>query len=405
MSDIKELTGLVEGELKTIQSDLTEMKQAGLDGTAKFDEKMVAMDKAFVDIDAVKDRMDLLETASKRSDADSEAETKANELEVEFKDAYVDYLRTKNPSNLQELEGKMLEQKLLQVGSDPDGGYLASTDSTGRIVKQVYETSEMRPIATMISTSKKEVDLMVDRDETGATWSGENNYNPDTKTPKVGKITIPVYKMEAEPSITVEMAQDADFDIEAWLNAKVADKFSRTENTAFLLGDGVNKPRGLLTYDSGTSGDGQVERFVTAASGVLDEIDLLSLMDLLKGPYMQGACWLWSRRTNTVLRKIQDADGQFLFGGQNLLSNDFYGYPFKRFEDMDKPTTGVTYAAGALPIAFGNFNEAYTIVDRAGISVLHDPLTSKGLHKYYTTKRVGGDVVNFEAFKVLEIKA
>lgn len=400
MSDLEKLSGLIDGELKDIRTKMTEQVQLGKKGSARHEELSEQLTKAYDDMDEMKGRMDAMETAGKRLSAAEELAEEKAELVAEHKSATDKYLRSNIEGDL-----RAIEQKLLNVGSDPDGGYLASSDATGRIVKQVYETSDMRPIAFVQETSKKEIELFVDRDEVGANWAGENNLNPDIKTPQTGKITIPVHKLEAMPGMTVEMLQDADFDVQAWLESKVADKFSRTENSAFVNGDGVLKPRGFMTYPSGTTGWKEIERTVTAASGLLDEIDIVDLVASLKTEYRRNGSFAMSRRTNAVLRKIQDNDGQFLFTGQDLNKDTFYNYKLHLFEDMVNPTTGVTYAAGSLPIAFGDFREAYTIVDRMGIAVTVDNITNKGTHLYYTTKRCGGDVTNFEALKLLEIKA
>jgi len=262
----------------------------------------------------------------------------------------------------------------------------------------------MREVAFVHNTANKEVTFLVDKDEAGAQWTAEQGANSNDTTPQFGELKIVPHKMSTEPAMTTEMLQDADLDIEAWLAAKVADKFGRTENAAFVNGDGIIMPRGFTTYDAGTAW-GQIEQVETAASGALDELDLLSLMDALKDGYRGNAKWVMSRRTNTVIRKLQDADGNFLFTGQDLMEGTLWGFGISRFEDMDKPSSGVSYTAGDLPVGFGDFRAGYTIVDRTGVSVIRDPYTSKGFVKYYTTRRVGGEVTNYEAIKLMSVKA
>jgi len=375
--------------------DIQTKVQRAEEGSAKVEEIKAQLDTALEDLDAQKDRLDAFETANKR------IETEVDEVEVakvEHKAAFKNFLLTNDTAGLHEMEAK-----LLSVGSDPDGGYVVSDDMSSTILSTIYETSAMRNIASVHNTAKNTVKFLVDKDEAGAQWTAEQGTNTNAATPEFGELEILVHKMSTEPAMTTEMLQDADLDIEAWLAAKVADKFGRVENESFVNGAGVFEPRGFTTYDAGT-GWGQIEQIEGATSSVLDEIDLLSLMDSLKDGYRSNASWAMSRRTNTVIRKLQDSNGAFLFTGQDLMEGTLWGFNIQRMEDMVKPTSGVTYADSVEPVAFGDFRTGYTIVDRLGVNVIRDPFTSKGYVKYYTTRRVGGAVTNFEAIKLLTIK-
>lgn len=193
------------------------------------------------------------------------------------------------------------------------------------------------------------------------------------------------------------MIEDAGLDIEAWVANKVGEKLGRIEATAFFTGDGTNKPRGILTYGNGTT-NGTIEQVVSGAATNLTTDGLLNLVFQLKDYYTKNARFLMKRTTVREVMKYKDGQGNYLWqmgdirGGQ---PSTILSFPVDRCEDM--PTLG----AGSLSVAFGDFKAAYTIVDRLGITLLRDNLTAKPFIKFYNRRRVGGDVVNFEAVKLL----
>jgi HK97 family phage major capsid protein len=183
--------------------------------------------------------------------------------------------------------------------------------------------------------------------------------------------------------------------VEAWIAEKVSDKFARTEATSFISGNGVGKPRGILTYASGTSFN-QVEQVVSGSAALLLPDGLISLVYALKAPYKVGAQFLMKRATVSAIRKFKDTTNQYLWqpSVQAGQPDSLLGFPIMEADDME------AVAANALAVAFGNFKAAYQIVDRIGIRTLRDPYSSKPYVEFYTTKRVGGGVKNFEAFKI-----
>jgi HK97 family phage major capsid protein len=202
------------------------------------------------------------------------------------------------------------------------------------------------------------------------------------------------------------MLDDSSLNIEAWLSNKVSDKFSRQENAAFVNGDGVSKPRGFLTYASGTTLPGTLERSLTgvngnfAAAGAGADV-ILDVIGSLKGGYRNGATFAMNRSVTTAVRKLKTADGDYLWQPSLALGqpSTLAGYPVIGFEDMPD------LATDSLSIAFGNFAAGYQIVDRLGVRVLRDPYTNKPYVHFYTVKRVGGDVVDFDAIKLIEFSA
>ena len=298
------------------------------------------------------------------------------------------------------------EIKTLSVGSDPDGGYFVTPDTGGRIVKKVYETSPIRQIASQQTISTDALEGIEDLDEAGAGYAGEKTLSGDQKTPQVGKWRIPVWWIDTEPKTTQQLLDDSAVDVEAWLSGKVADKFGRFESKEFVTG--ATKIRGFCSYEmaedtgAGVAWEkiGYVKTGVSsdfAASNPADQI--LDLIGLLKAAYLPNAQFVTRRSVVTKVRKFKDGTTNAYLWQPSFVLGDperIAGYPVTRAEDM--PALG----AGSLSLAFGDFSQAYQIVDRQGIRVLRDNLTSKPYVKFYTTKRVGGGVLNFEAIKFLK---
>lgn len=295
----------------------------------------------------------------------------------------------------------------MSVGSDPDGGYSVTPDMSGRIVERIRETSPMRSVATVLTIGTDALEGFNDLDEASAGWVGEKAARPDTATPGLGKWSIPVHELYAMPKTTQKLLDDSMFSIEAWLSGKVADQFTRTENAAFVVGDGALKPRGLFTYPTAATTDasrawGSFEHINTGTSGGFGSAEngtdkLVDLSYRVKAALRNNANWMLSRASLAEVRKLKDGEGNYIWqpNFEQRQGGLLLGYPIVEAEDV--PAIG----ANALAIAFGDFREAYTIVDRIGIRVLRDPYTDKGFVRFYTTKRVGGGALNFEAVKFL----
>jgi HK97 family phage major capsid protein len=296
---------------------------------------------------------------------------------------------------------RAIEQKALSVNSDPDGGYLVTDDMSGRIVTKIFETSPIRQYANIVTISTDAISGPVDINEASVGWVSEEGSRTDTNTPQIGEWRIPVHELYAKPKATQKLLDDVSVNVEAWLANKVADKMARTENNAFVLGDGVGKPRGFLTYTAGTSWQ-QIQQVISGASAALTSNGLIDLIYSMKAAYRGGAVFGMNRLTQAAVRKLRDdsgasaGTGDYLWqpGLQSGQPSTLLGYPVTEFDDM------ADVAANSLSVVFGNFKEAYMIVDRIGIRTLRDPYSAKPYVEFYTTKRVGGDVVNFEAVKI-----
>lgn len=314
---------------------------------------------------------------------------------AEHKAAFKAYLRRGDAAGL-----AGIESKALTVDSDPEAGYLVTPAMSERIVRTIFETSPVRALAAVETISSDSLELLVDKDEPAAGWVAETEARAETDAPDMAKIAIPVHEVYAEPRATQKLIDDSTIEIEAWLAAKVAEKFARMEATAFVNGTGVGRPRGFLTYGAGTAW-GEIEQVNSGSAGAVAADGLIDLQHSLKEAYDANAAWLVNRLVLRDIRKLKDTNNQYLWepglkidGEETLL-----GRPVHAATDMP------VAAASSLSVAYGDFRSGYQIVDRIGIRVLRDPFTAKPYVKFYTTKRVGGDVINFEAIKLQKLAA
>ena len=431
-----ELKDVIEGLGKTFDEfkSKNDERLAQIEKSGKadplLDEQLTKINSKLDELGAVKDRLSQAETALARKSvaADDGTSGKMQEKANQFakmvakhrgipasevvKEFGVDGLAEyqKHFSNWMRKGDSYSNQpdamKSLSVGSDPDGGYFVEPDTSGRIVTKIFETSPMRQVANVMTIGTNALEGIYDLDESDAGWVGETQSRPETGTPKIAAWSIPVHEMYAEPRITQKLLDDSMVNVEAWLADKVSTKFARKENAAFVNGDGVGKPRGFLTYASGTTLPGTIQQRNTGVSGGFATGGagadvLISTIYGLKQGYRSGSNWFMPRSATAEVRKLKASDGSYLWQPGIMAGQPatLLGYSVIEFEDMPD------IAADSLSIAFGDMNEAYQIVDRVGVRVLRDPYTAKPYIKFYTTKRVGGDVLNFESIKIIKFAA
>ena len=390
---------LLSEKMDKIEEDLQKAQKAADDAVlaVKRSQRVVTDEKGnTVDLDAKAHKW--ARTLAKRFGTDAQAFD--HDGMTAYKAAFNVFMRTDEKT----LDGDQI--KALSVGKDPDGGYVVHPDMNGQVVNQVYETSPMRAYASVQVISTDSLEGLYDLNEVGSGWVAETEARTETTTPELGRWRIPVHEIYANPRATQKILDDAEINMEQWLAGKVADRFARQEADAFVNGNGVGKPRGFLTYDSGTTLPGQIERVNTGVDGAFAASGdgagaLYDAIYKLKGPYRANASWFMNRTTTGLARKLQDGDGNYIWTPNAAAGQaaTLAGYAIAPFEDMPDPATD------SLSIAFGDMRAAYQIVDRFGIRVLRDPYSAKPYVEFYSTKRVGGDVLNFEAIKLIEFTA
>lgn len=377
---------------------LAEVEKKGT-ADAVVTEKVAKINSAITDLQEKMDkRIADVETAIRRPGATGDEGAK-NEDQIAHKAAFNAFIRKGVDAGLADIE-----RKALSVNSDPDGGYLVTPEMAGIITTRVFETSDMRQVANVMTISTDSVDLIDDYDEASGGWTSETGAVSTTDTPQLGKLNIPVHELYAQPKATQKQLDDAAVDVEGWLATKIADILGRTENAAFISGDGNGKPRGILSYGAwsvaGTYERNALEEIASGASGAVAADSIISLIYALKDSYRRNAAFMMARSTREDIRLLKQ-DNKYLWqpGLQAGEPDTLAGYRIVSAEDMPAP------GASAECIAFGDFRAGYLIVDRLGIRTLRDPYTEKPFVKFYTTKRVGGAVTNFEAIKIYKCGA
>ncbi|RUW26942.1 phage major capsid protein [Mesorhizobium sp. M4B.F.Ca.ET.013.02.1.1] len=308
--------------------------------------------------------------------------------------------------------GSTAEIKSMLESSDPEGGYTVYPTLSSQMTKKIFETSPMRQLARVMTIGTDAFEELLDLNEPDAGWVGETEGRPETDTPDLGKLRIPAREVYANPKVTQNLLDDSSIDIGAWLVDKMSTKFRRLETTAFYSGDGLKRPRGFLTYATAATSDatrpwgtlqyvptGHASAFITPTTSASPADCLVDLLSSLKAEYRTNAWWQMNKATAGTVRKFKDGEGRFIWQDslQQGLPPMLLGYPVALAEDMED------VGAGAYPIAFGDWRSGYTIVDRLGEKLLRDPYTAKPHVHFYMYRRVGGDVNNFDAIKLLKV--
>ncbi len=344
-------------------------------------------------LDEHKSRIDAIETSLSRPQLGS---NNTKELFNEHKNAFNLYLRTGAENSLSQIE-----QKSLSSSSDVDGGYLVTRETSANITQILQEISPMRQLASCETISTGSLDILEDYDKAQAGWTSETQNVTDTDTPKINKRNIPVFELFAQPAATQKLIDDSSIDIEKWLAEKLINSFTKLENEAFIKGNGNACPRGILSYKNGKEW-GSIEQINSGIDASFDAESLFKLYFSLKSQYCNNASFLMNRFTLHLVRTLKDKNSGRYLWNPGLIEgtpDTLLGLPV--YEAADMPLA----EKASLSIAIADFKAAYKIVDRAGIRVLRDPYTFKPFVKFYTTKRVGGDVANFEAIKILKLSA
>lgn len=304
-----------------------------------------------------------------------------------------------------------LRKKTLSVGSDPDGGYLVPPEVGQRIVHELAEVSILRRLSQVMIIASDAVEMLIDKGRADVGWVGERQNRDETKTPQLAHKRIPVHEMYAKPRATQKLLDDANMNVEEWLAQKVAQRMSVIENNAFLWGNGLTQPQGILSQELNFEAKSywrKIQGFKTGKDGGFAAENgadvLIEMVTSLATHFLPGSVWLMSRPAATAVRKLKDKNGTYLWqpGLEGDLRTKLLGYPVEICDDLSENHKGQNKNQNRKSIIFGNFKEGYLIVDRQGTRVLRDPYSTKPYVEFYTTRRVGGDIVNADAFKVLE---
>lgn len=402
MADLAEIKGLVEKinpALTELRSEVDALKASAPKDVVTEEKHQRMADDITAKMADMQAKQAKLEAAMQRPGGDGKAQD--SEFEAKHRDALREYMAYGTLPSGFKAGSEGVEVKAMSTDVNPDGGYLVRPELSNLIVTRIFETSPVRQVANVQRTGAKSIDVLIDDNEAAARWVGEGASGGETDTPELGQKVIAAHKIEADPRLTTEMIEDSYLDVESWLAGKVADKFARTQNSAFVNGDGVNKPRGFLTYpaqaSSGTYERGKINQVNMGAASTLDADGLISVQNAVKEAYQAGASWGMKRATFGKALQLKGSDSYYfspvlLANGQASLQ--LLGKPVTFMDDM--PAVG----ANALAVVYADFGTVYTVLDRVGLQILRDPYSNKGFITYYTTQRVGGDVTNFDGIAI-----
>ena len=384
-----------------------DFKQANDERLGEIENRMSAdvlttskVDRINAALDSQKANLDQLMLKANRPHLSGHSNTTGPVANPEHKSAFDAYVRKGNTGPL-----LAIESKSLSVGSDPDGGYLVPEETETEIGRLLTDASPIRAISDVrqISASIYKKPFTVSGPATG--WVGETDARPETAGSSLAELQFPTMELYAMPAATQTLLDDSVVNIDQWIAQEVQAAFADQESAAFVSGDGINKPKGFLDYatvDDSSWSWGNIGYTATGTDGGFDASDpsdaLIDTIYSLKAGYRQNAHWVMNRTTQAEIRKLKDADGNYLWQPASSIDAQatLMNFPIAESEDMPD------IASDAYAAAFGNFKRGYLVVDRLGVRILRDPYSSKPYVLFYTTKRVGGGVQNFEAIKLLK---
>lgn len=385
VEDLNKIAHEVRSELDSVKSATKETTEWKTKFEKMADDMVKSHELIQSQIAAEKARADQLEAALKRG------ETVDGKKDDAAKKQFSSFMR-----DMKSID--KIEIRAMATDSNPDGGYLVMPELANFVATRAFETSPLRRVARVVSTTSKSLKVTIDDNTFGASWTDEGTSSGETTTAQVGQLDINAYMIQAQPRVTLEMVQDAAVDIEAWVQEKLARDFGIAENTAFVTGNGVGKPRGFLTHShSETYARDKLRQVALQNSSALTSDGLIALQGALPEIYQTNASWAMNRTTYFAALALKGADNYFF--GPTLLADgqqslQLLGKQVVFMNDMP------AVAADALAVAYGDFGVGYTIVDRVGLEIMRDPFTAKPFVVYFATKRVGGAVTNFDAIKI-----
>lgn len=334
--------------------------------------------------------------------------------EPKYSEAFASYFRKGlEESTLREANAtgyRATVHAAMSIGDPSSGGYLAPTEWDRKIQQELLATSPFRRIAQVQSTTVNAYSTLWNNRGFTSGWVGETATRPETTSGTFSSLEFAHGEIYANPAISQRLLDDADFDVAQFIASSVSEEFGVEEDLAFISGDGTNKPRGLLTYVTGGASagvhpggnlaivnTGDASSLGTSSTAIVDK--LIDFSYGLTSPYRSNGTWLMNSLTAATLAKLKDADGNLIWRESLSVGqpSTMLGRPVEIDENMP------AIAAGSMPIAFGDFNRGYLINDRMGTRVLRDPYTNKPYVHFYTTKRVGGGVLDPKAIRLLKV--
>lgn len=404
--DFGELKSLLEKQGKAFdefKSANEERLKAKADGksVADFEAKLSKINEDLNQIADLKSALDQVEKKMNRPGAGGDGDP----AKSEHKEAFGKFLRKGVDDGLGELQ-----QKAYNISTDADGGYAVPEELDREILTLLRNVSPMREVANVRIVGSSDYKKLANKGGTSAGWVDEDDPRTATDSSQLAILTPFMGEIYAYPQATQQMLDDVFFNAESFITDEASVAFAEKEGAAFTLGDGTKKPKGFLAYtavatDDATRAFGSLQYIPSGAAAdwaaTTPQDKLLDVVYALKKGYRANAKWMLAKSVLGDVRKLKDADGNYLWrpGLESGQPDTLLGYGIVENEDMPAK------AANALSIAFGDFKRGYTIVDRIGTRLLRDPYTNKPFVGFYMTKRVGGFLADSAAIKLLKFAA
>ena len=358
--------------------NLTEINQKVNDLTNNW-KKFSEEQKSNNHIHKLEEKLNQMQTALMRPDVSCNSATSVVKQQLE------DFIRT----------GKVpdLHTKSFNSSNEDEGKFLVTPELFQHIISKITCVSPMRKLASTETISSNALDIIMQDGSFDVGWVDEIEERKNTDAPKLIQKRITVHELYAQPSTTRKLLDDSAIDLASWLTERLVDSFAKAENQSFIIGDGVKQPKGILTNE-------EIQLTTSEDKGVISPEDLLNIINALDENYLPNATFLMNRTTLSQIQKLKDNTGRFIWqpSMSSAAPETLFGLPVVCCNDMPKAITG------KLAIAIADFKQAYKIVDRAHISFMQDPYTHKPFIKFYAVKRVGGDVVDCNAIKLLKVQ-
>ncbi|WP_018632108.1 phage major capsid protein [Neomegalonema perideroedes] len=319
--------------------------------------------------------------------------------------AFAAYVRQGDESQLRALG---YQEKGMTTAVAADGGVLVDSQTSARIETVLRGASPMRVLANVVQVESGTYDALIDHSEMTASWIAESGAVTETTAPALARISIRLHDLTANPKASQRLLDDSAFDVESWLAERIAARFARAETAAAVTGDGADKPRGFLNHTAVANASwawGSLGYVATGAAGAFAAShpgDALSdLVYALPAGYRSNASFVMNSKTAGLIRKMKDVDGRYLWSDGLAAGQPatLLGHAVAIVEEMPD------VAANAYAVAFGDFRAGYTLAERPELRILRDPYSAKPHVLFYATKRVGGDVTDFAAIKLLKFAA
>lgn len=397
---LAQLNGAFEEFKKQNDADIAALKKG--QGDVVRSEQITRIDASITELNAK-----LIEAVAKMAAADAGAGGSGDPDKRAYRAAFDSYFRA--GAGVESL-GDLAVKAKLTSSSKPDGGYVVPDQMESTIDRILGKVSAVRGLSRVLTVSAPAYKKLVNLGGAASGWVGEEEARPETATPKLAELLFNVMQIYANPFATQDLLDDAMVDIEAWLAAEVQTEFAEQEGAAFVTGDGVKRPKGFLSYDKvanssytwGKTGfvvSGDANGFIAPTATANPADALIDLLFALKQGYRNGATFIMNDTTQSRIRKFKDGDGNYIWAPPTAAEAlpTILGKPVVTDDNMPD------VAANAFPIAVADWGRAYLVIDRAGIRVLRNPYTAMPNVGFYTTKRVGGGIQNFEAIKLLKI--